>query len=109
MGEGACAPQGDAMPQGVKYRDGRGVVPLAWLPVRSTAGQPQMTRGLTDAESTAQLKELDEFADVVLVERIMRLKIGHFAPAIAGVSQQRSGAGGRRLGAMTGGAAHRTR
>src|SRR6266702_3272582 len=68
-----------------------------------------MTPGLTDAEYTEQSKEFGERADVVLVERVVRLKIRHFTLAIAGVTQQRSGPGCRWLGAMAGGTAHRTR
>src|ERR1700756_5159210 len=81
----------------------------ARLSIRSRVGQLQMTHGLTDAESTAQSKEFGERADVVLVERVVRLKIRHFTLAFAGVTQQRSGAGCRWLGAMAGGTAHRTR
>ena len=50
------------------------------------SGQQRAVYGLANAESTAQSKKFGEFADVVLVERVVRLTIWHFAFTFAGVT-----------------------
>ena len=89
--KGHAAPMGMRCPAGWESGMAGASCCCARLSIRSRVGQLQMTHGLTDAESTAQSKEFGERADVVLVERVVRLKIRHFTRAIAGVTQQRSG------------------
>lgn len=78
--KGHAPPEGRNAPWG--ETSGRPAVVL----LLRISGQQRAVYGLANAESTAQSKKFGEFADVVLVERVVRLTIWHFAFTFAGVT-----------------------